>query len=134
MKQLAPSALALSLAASPLAQAQQNTMAEQDRTMTTGKLPVVPPALERDAQETLFGDLWQRPDPSSRDRSIVTVAALIASSQVAQIPCHLNRAMDNGLTKAQAGEVITRLAFYADRPNAFSVLPVTKEVFTSRSR
>jgi 4-carboxymuconolactone decarboxylase len=50
------------------------------------------------------------------------------------MPFHLNRAMDNGLTAAQAGEVITHLAFYAGWPNAFSALPVAKEVFAQRSR
>lgn len=59
------------------------------------------------------------------------VSALIASGQVAQIPYHLNRAMDNGLTQAQAGEVITHLAFYVGWPNAFSALPVAKEAFES---
>ena len=61
-------------------------------------------------------------------------AALIASGQVAQIPYHLNRAMDNGLTQAQAGEVITHLAFYVGWPNAFSALPVAKDVFDKRSK
>src|SRR3954467_3073709 len=84
--------------------------------------------------DVLFRDLWLRPDLAPRDRSLVTVSALIASGQVAQIPYHLNRAMDNGLTQAQAGEVITHLAFYAGWPNAFSALPVAKEVFEKRPR
>ena len=73
-----------------------------------------------------------RPDLAARDRSLVTVSALIASGQVAQITYHLNRAMDNGLTKQQAGEVVTHLAFYAGWPNAFSALPVLKDVFEKR--
>jgi 4-carboxymuconolactone decarboxylase len=64
----------------------------------------------------------------------VTVTALIASGHVAQIPYHLNRAMDAGLTQAQASEVLTHLAFYAGWPNAFSALPIAKEVFERRSR
>ncbi len=84
--------------------------------------------------DVLFRDLWLRPDLAPRDRSLVTVSALIASGQVAQIPYHLNRAMDNGITQAQAGEVITHLAFYAGWPNAFSALPVAKEVFEKRAR
>jgi 4-carboxymuconolactone decarboxylase len=64
----------------------------------------------------------------------VTVSALIASGQVAQIPYHLNRAMDNGLTQAQAAEVLTQLAFYAGWPNVSSALPVAKEVFEKRLR
>jgi 4-carboxymuconolactone decarboxylase len=62
----------------------------------------------------------------------LTVSALIASGQVAQITYHLNRAMDNGLTQEQAGEVVTHLAFYAGWPNAFSALPVVKDVFERR--
>jgi hypothetical protein len=64
--------------------------------------------------------------------SLVTVSGLIASGQVAQITYHLNRAMDNGLTQEQAGEVVTHLAFYAGWPNAFSALPVMKDVFEKR--
>jgi 4-carboxymuconolactone decarboxylase len=64
----------------------------------------------------------------------VTVAALIANGQAAQISYHLNRAMDNGLTQTEAAEVITHLAFYAGWPNAFSALPVAKEVFQKRTR
>src|SRR5438034_6836927 len=65
-------------------------------------------------------------------RSLATVSALIASGQVAQITYHLNRAMDNGLTKSQASEVLTQLAFYAGWPNVFSALPVAKAVFEKR--
>jgi 4-carboxymuconolactone decarboxylase len=89
----------------------------------------VAPGLVEYTTDYLFHDLWLRPDLAPRDRSLVTVAALIASGQVAQITFHLNRAMDNGLTKEQAGEVINHLAFYAGWPNAFSALPVAKEMF-----
>ena len=70
--------------------------------------------------DVLFRDLWLRPDLAPRDRSLVTVSALIANGLVAQISYHLNRAMDNGLTPTQAAEVVTHLAFYAGWPNAFS--------------
>jgi 4-carboxymuconolactone decarboxylase len=65
---------------------------------------------------------------------LVTVSALIASGQFAQFPSHLNRAMDNGLTQAQAAEVITHLAFYAGWPNAFTALPLAKDVFEKRPK
>ncbi|HEX5417226.1 MAG TPA: carboxymuconolactone decarboxylase family protein, partial [Chloroflexota bacterium] len=83
--------------------------------------------------DLLFRDLWLRPGLAPRDRSLVTVSALVASGQVAQIPFHLNKAMDNGLTQAQAGEVLTQLAFYAGWPSAFSAAPVVKGVFESRT-
>lgn len=92
----------------------------------------VAPGIVQYTTDVLFRDLWLRPDLAPRDRSLVTVSALIACGQVAQIPYHLNRAMDNGLTQAQAAEVITHLAFYAGWPNAFSALPVAKEVFERR--
>ena len=92
------------------------------------------PGIVQYTTDVLFRDLWLRPDLAPRDRSLVTVSALIASGQVAQIPYHLNRAMDNGLTQTQAAEVITHLAFYVGWPNAFSALPVAKEVFEKRPR
>jgi len=90
------------------------------------------PGIVQYTTDVLFLDLWLRPDLAPRDRSLVTVSALIASGQVAQIPYHLNRAMDNGLTQAQAGEVVTHLAFYAGWPNAFSALQVVKDVVEKR--
>ena len=62
----------------------------------------------------------------------MTVSTLIANGQVAQIPYHLNRAMDNGLTQTQAAEIVMHLAFYVGWPNAFSALPVVKDVFEKR--
>ena len=82
----------------------------------------------------LFRDLWLRPALAPRDRSLITVAALVAAGQVAQIPYHLNRAMDNGLTREQASEVLTHMAFYSGWPMVFSALPVFKEVFAGRNK
>jgi 4-carboxymuconolactone decarboxylase len=84
--------------------------------------------------DILFRDLWLRPDLAPRDRSLVTVSALIASGQVAQMPYHLNRAMDNGLTQEEASEAIAHLAFYVGWPNVFSALPVAKDVFEKRPK
>lgn len=92
----------------------------------------VAPGIVQYTTDVLFRDLWLRPDLAPRDRSLVTVSALIASGQVAQITYHLNRAMDNGLTQAQAAEVVTHLAFYVGWPNAFSALPVVRDVFEKR--
>ncbi|MCK1489161.1 carboxymuconolactone decarboxylase family protein [Bradyrhizobium sp. 180] len=84
--------------------------------------------------DVLFRDLWLRPALAPRDRSLVTVSALVATGQVAQITYHLNRAMDNGLTREEAGEALGHLAFYAGWPNAFSAAPVVKEVIEKRPR
>ena len=101
-------------------------------TFVEGQFGAVTPGLVQYTTDVLFRDLWLRPDLAPRDRSLATVSALIATGQVAQIPYHLNRAMDHGLTQAQAGEVITHLAFYAGWPNAFSAAPVAKDVFEKR--
>jgi 4-carboxymuconolactone decarboxylase len=109
--------------------------AEAQRAERVGQqFGMVSPGLVQDTTDILFRDLWLRPGLAPRDRSLVTVSALVASGQVAQIPYHLGRAMDNGLTQAQAGEVIGHLAFYAGWPNAFSALPVAKSVFESRPK
>jgi len=88
----------------------------------------------RNTTEFLFRDLWLRPALAPRDRSLVTVSALVANGQVAQIPYHLNRAMDNGLSRSQASETLAHLAFYAGWPNVFSALPVAKDVFAKRPK
>jgi 4-carboxymuconolactone decarboxylase len=94
----------------------------------------VAPGIVQYTTDLLFRNLWLRPALAPRDRSLVTVSALIAAGQVAQLPYHLNRAVDHGLTQAQAAEVLTHLAFYVGWPNAFSALPVAKAVFEQRSR
>jgi 4-carboxymuconolactone decarboxylase len=92
----------------------------------------IAPGVVQYTGDLLFRELWLRPGLAPRDRSLVTVSALIASGHVAQIPYHLNRTMDNGLTKAQASEVLTHLAFYAGWPNVMSAIPVVKGVFDAR--
>src|SRR5882724_8962012 len=94
----------------------------------------VAPGIVQYTTDVLFRDLWLRPDLAPRDRSLVTVSALIANGQTAQLTPHLNRAMDNGLTLAQAAEAITHLAFYVGWPNVFSAMPVAKDVFAKRPR
>jgi 4-carboxymuconolactone decarboxylase len=109
--------------------------AEAERAQRVGQqFGAAVPGIVQYTTDVLFRDLWLRPDLAPRDRSLVTVSALIASGQVAQIPYHLNRAMDNGLTQGQAAEVITHLAFYVGWPNAFSALPVAKDVFEKRPK
>jgi 4-carboxymuconolactone decarboxylase len=93
----------------------------------------VAPGVVQYTTDVLFRDLWLRPGLAARDRSLVTVSALVANGQAAQIPYHLNRALDNGLTNDQASEVLTQLAFYAGWPNAFSAMPVFKDVFEKRA-
>jgi 4-carboxymuconolactone decarboxylase len=108
--------------------------AEADRAARVGQqFGQVAPGVVQYTTVILLREVWLRPDLAPRDRSLVTVSALIASGQVAQIPYHLGRAMDNGLTQAQAAEVLTHLAFYVGWPNVFSALPVAKDVFEKRA-
>lgn len=108
------------------AEAERASMVEQN-------FGSVAPGVLHYTTEALFRDLWLRPGLAPRDRSLVTVSALVATGQVAQITFHLNRAMDSGLTQPQASETLTHLAFYVGWPNVFSALPVAKEVFDKRS-
>ena len=112
-----------------------NEEAEAKRaTQVNNNFGQISPGLIQNTTDLLFRDLWLRPALAPRDRSLVTVSALIASGQVPQITYHLNRAMDNGLTQPQASEVVTQIAFYAGWPNAFSALPVVKDVFEKRQK
>jgi 4-carboxymuconolactone decarboxylase len=107
--------------------------AEKQRATRVGEqFGQITPSLVQYTTDVLFRDLWLRPALAPRDRSLVTVSALIATGQVAQITYHLNRAMDNGLTPQEAGEMLGHLAFYAGWPNAFSAAPVVKEVIEKR--
>lgn len=105
---------------------------KQRETQVGNDFGVISPGLVQNTTELLFRDLWLRPALTPRDRSLVTVSALIANGQTAQMPYHLNRAMDNGLTPEEASEVLTHIAFYAGWPCAFSALPVVKDVFEKR--
>jgi 4-carboxymuconolactone decarboxylase len=93
----------------------------------------VAPALERYRQGVVEGALWARPQLSRRDRSLVTVAALIARNQTAEQERYIDEALENGVRPSEVSEVITQVAFYAGWPNAFSV-PVAKEVFDKRGK
>ena len=77
----------------------------------------------------LFGDVWERPGLSKRDRSLVTVSALIAMNRPDQLRSHLARARENGVTQEELVETITHLAFYAGWPSAITAITVAKEVF-----
>ena len=87
------------------------------------------PKLAELTDDVLFADVWERPELSSRDRSLITVAALIANGNTAQLTGHLNRAKANGLSETQLAEVMTHLAFYVGWPRAISAILVAKEVF-----
>jgi len=92
------------------------------------------PKLAELTDDVLFGDVWERPGLSKRDRSLVTVSALIAMYRPEQLRSHLVRARDNGLTQDELIEAIVHLAFYSGWPNAVTALSVAKEVFQKDSQ
>ena len=112
-----------------------NQASEADRAKRVDEaVGAVSPGLVHYTTSALFHDLWLRPGLAPRDRSLITVSALVANGQVSQVGYHLTRAMDNGLTQPEASEMLTQLAFYAGWPNAFSAVPVFKEVFARREK
>ena len=92
---------------------------------------IAPPLADFTA-DVLYGDVWERPGLSKRDRSLITVATLIALYRTGQLPGHIGRALDNGVTKEEIGEIITHIAFYAGWPTAAQASAIAKEVFDSR--
>ena len=112
-----------------------NEAAEADRAKRVGDLfGAVFPGVAQYTTEVLFRDLWLRPGLAPRDRSLVTVSALVASGQVAQLTGHVNIGMNNGLTQAEIAEAFTHLAFHVGWPNVFSAMPVAKDAFEKRPR
>lgn len=87
------------------------------------------PKLAELTDEVLFGDVWERAELSKRDRSLITIAALITNGNTEQLTGHLNRAKENGLSETELAEVIIHLAFYAGWPRAMSAIKVAREVF-----
>lgn len=100
--------------------------------LTRDDVRMVSPALDKYTQERLLGDVWKRPALAPRDRSIVTLAALIARNQTIEMPYNFNLALDNGVKPREVSEIITHLAFYSGWANAMSAVAVAKDVFAER--
>ncbi|KAA3451489.1 carboxymuconolactone decarboxylase family protein [Mesorhizobium sp. SARCC-RB16n] len=89
----------------------------------------IAPALGKYTDEVLFGDVWKRPGLSPRDRSLVTVASLISGYRVNEMPFHIKRALENGVTPDELIETITHLAFYVGWPAASTAVGIARKVF-----
>jgi 4-carboxymuconolactone decarboxylase len=107
-----------------MAQSQPSAAREQVRDIVPGLVDL--------SSRVLFGEVWERPGLSKRDRSLITCATLIALGRERQLTGHLQRALDNGLSKNELSEVITHLAFYAGWPAAMTAALVAKDVFDKR--
>ena len=92
----------------------------------------VAPYMSHLSNDVLFGDVWERPGLSKRDRSLITVAALLVLYRHDQLRNHIGRALDNGVTKEEIGELITHLAFYGGWPTAANAAQLAKEVYDAR--
>jgi 4-carboxymuconolactone decarboxylase len=99
---------------------------------TIGQVRDVFPKLGELTDKVVFGDVWERPGLSKRDRSLVTVAALTALYRPDQLRGHIWRALDNGVTREEIIELITQLAFYSGWPNAGTAALIAKQVFADR--
>ena len=100
--------------------------------MTTGfgAMEKIAPHLAELRNSVLYGDIWERPGLSKRDRSLITVASLIALYRTDELLGHMKRALDNGVTKEEIGELITHMAFYSGWPTAVNAVRVASEAFT----
>ena len=92
----------------------------------------ISPKFAQLTRDVLFGDVWEGPGLSKRDRSLITVAVLVALYRTDQIRGHIGRALDNGVTKGEIGEIINHIAFYSGWPTAVNAARVAKEVFDQR--
>jgi 4-carboxymuconolactone decarboxylase len=89
----------------------------------------IAPALAEYSDKVLFGDVWERPGLSKRDRSLITVASLVALYRTNELPGHVQRALDNGVTRDELVELVTHLAFYGGWPVANSAVPILRKIF-----
>jgi 4-carboxymuconolactone decarboxylase len=110
----------------------EETMAQSQTSPAREQVRDIVPGLVELSSRVLFGEVWERPGLSKRDRSLITCATLIALGRERQLVGHLNRALDNGLSKNELSEVITHLAFYAGWPAAMTAAQVAKDVFEQR--
>src|SRR5438552_825771 len=103
--------------------------------MSTPKNPIADfaPKLVEITDKVLFGDVWERPQLSKRDRSLITCAALVATGKTEQMDFHLPNAIKNGVTEEELVEMITHLAFYVGWPNAMSAVNRAKALFENKN-
>ena len=93
----------------------------------------IAPALAEYTERVLFGDVWERPGLSPRDRSLITVSTLVALYRTNELPVHLKKALDNGVTREELVDLITHLAFYSGWPTANTAITIAKRVFEERA-
>jgi 4-carboxymuconolactone decarboxylase len=90
------------------------------------------PKLREVANDLIYGDIWERPQLSKRDRSMITCAALIAMKGQDEVGAHINRALDNGVTREEISELITHITFYIGWPAGVNAARKAQEIFDAR--
>jgi 4-carboxymuconolactone decarboxylase len=108
---------------------QEETMAQAPSSASRDAVRATVPKMIDLTEKVLFGDVWERPELSKRDRSLIVCAVLTATYRPEQLKGHLQRALDNGLTKTEISEMITHVAFYAGWPASMSAANIAREVF-----
>lgn len=106
----------------------------QQQKSTGGPYADIAPALDSITQQVLFGEVWERPTLSKRDRSLITVATLVAQYRINELPFHLKFALENGVTRDELSELITHLAFYAGWPAANTAIGIARTVFSENQQ
>ena len=104
----------------------------QRRRLSSADVRQVAPALEAYTQQRLYGEVWKRPGLAPRDRSLVTIAALIGRNQTPALTYYINQALENGVKPREISEVIAHLAFYAGWANAIGAVGAARDVFAER--
>ncbi len=108
--------------------------ADESKSAARAAIGDIAPKLAELTDDVLFADVWERPELSKRDRSLITCAALVAMGKTEQTSFHFPRAIENGLTPEELIEMITHLAFYAGWPNAMSAIARAKETVATKPR
>lgn len=105
-------------------------MTDQPKQVGGGRRSIgdIAPKLAELTDDVLFEDVWNRPGLPARDRSLITVAALVAGGDAEQLRFHLGRAKENGLTQSELVEAVTHLAFYTGWPKAMTAIAVTRQL------
>jgi 4-carboxymuconolactone decarboxylase len=125
-------ALLVSIGAPAYAQQQETPAKGTQQSRAQQLMGDIAPKMAELTDNVLFGDIWERPGLSKRDRSLVTVSALVALNRPDQLRSHLALARRNGVTETELVEAITQLAFYSGWPNAVSAVAVAREVFKQK--
>lgn len=96
------------------------------------RIKEIVPDLVKYTHELIYGEIWERGGLSKRDRSLITIAALVASYRPDQLNSHIDRGLKNGVTREEIAEIITHCAFYCGWPSAMTGAQVAADVYEGK--